>query len=143
MFNGERIKAKDIYITRVAEPTGCGPYRYLITHKSTSWRAFETLKEMRLWLRDYRLVPKCTDRRGKWATFRASGPDIVHNSLMNLEQFIELRSSQDRADLSNGSYTLHKLIYERMETIEYHLNPNVKARPIFETFATRKALRGE
>ena len=107
-------------------------YKYLVTKDSSSWTAFRTYKGVRRFLNDYGLIPKLEERNGTWATFKLEGNFIEH-MIWDKEVLLKLYG-EESFRLSNGDYTLWKIVTGREGKSLFYLNPNVKDRPVTEYF---------
>ena len=128
---------KNIWLTRLSDPKGCGPYRYIVTNGATSWCAFRTLKGLKEFLKCSNLTPRLQDKSGRGddthANFKLTGYYFEQIGERDVDHFNKIRCDAERISYSNGSPVTWKYVHiDGGGCIAYHLNPNVKNRPTFE-----------
>jgi hypothetical protein len=115
-------------------------YRYLVTDTALPHTAFRHTASLKRWLKERNLELKLisrweNERDGKVAYFEIMG-SYMQVSMLNAEEFDRI-SAPTTQEMSNGSYTLAKIVDDGNWIKIVYLNPNVN-RATFDYFKTNQ-----
>lgn len=119
----------------------CG-YWYTVTSGSYAHTAFATARGLARWAEERNLQLEEIPTKETWKPFKVTGKYRQCNHL-SYDEFYALPAILETKTLSNGDYTLARITQDEEGIRTVHtLNPNCKARPVFDYAATREEMDG-
>lgn len=110
----------------------CGPYYYLVQLNHGPHKAFRTESGLRRWMDERGLaLTQPLAPKGEFRYQPISGA-YVDCMMMDQDKFDAMRADFETRQLSNGSYTLAKVIRVDGVSHVHYLNPNCRCRVVFD-----------